>query len=60
LTDAQRAVRSLTETATQAVVEQSLEKFEFWKTSLTALVNQLEDWEYQARRTAMSEEADDG
>lgn len=60
LTDAQYAVRSLTEAATQAVVSQSLEKFEFWKSSLTALVNQLEDWEHQARRDALSEEADDG
>lgn len=60
LTDAQRAVRWLAESTTQAVVEQSLDKFEYWKSSLQALTNQLELWEREARRRATSEEADDG
>lgn len=60
LSDAQRAMRSLTEASEEAVVSQSLEKFEFWKSSLTTLVNQLEDWERRARRNALSKEADDG
>lgn len=60
LTDAQRAVRWLAESATQAVVEQSLDKFEYWKSSLQALTMQLEDWEREARRAATQQEADDG
>lgn len=60
LTDAQRAVRWLAESATQAVVEQSLDKFEYWKSSLQALTMQLEDWEREARRAATPEETDDG
>ena len=60
LTNAQHAMRSLTEASEEAVVSQSLEKFEFWKSSLTTLVNQLEDWESRARRNALSKEADDG
>lgn len=60
LTDAQRAVRSLTEAATQAVVEQSLDKLEYWRSSLQAMAMQLEDWEHEARRRAMSKGADDG
>lgn len=60
LTDAQRALRWLAESATQAVVEQSLDKFEYWKSSLQALTMQLEDWEREARRVATQQEADDG
>lgn len=60
LTDAQRAVRSLTEAATQSVVEQSLDRLEHWRMSLQALALQLEDWERDARRRAMREEAGDG
>jgi hypothetical protein len=60
LTEAQRAMRSLAEASEEAIVAQSMEKFEFWKTSLTTLVQQLEDWERQARRSALSKEDDDG
>ena len=60
LSDAQRAMRSLTEASEEAVVSQSLEKFEFWKSSLTTLVNQLEDWETQARRRVLNEDLDTG
>jgi hypothetical protein len=60
LSDAQDALRSLTEVATQAVVEQSLDKFGFWRSSLQTLAMQLEDWEHEARQRAMSEEVDDG
>ena len=60
LTDAQFALRALTEAATQAVVEQSLDQFGHWRASLHGLALQLEDWEREARRRAMSEEADDG
>jgi hypothetical protein len=60
LSDAQDALRSLTEVATQAVVERSLDKFGFWRSSLQTLAMQLEDWEHEARQRAMSEEVDDG
>jgi hypothetical protein len=60
LSDAQGALRSLTDAATQAVVEQSLDKFGFWRSSLHTLALQLEDWEQEARRRAMSGESDDG
>lgn len=60
LTEAQDAMRSLAEAATQGVVEQSLDKFGFWRSSLETLVHQLEDWENEARRRVTSQEADDG
>ncbi len=59
MTDAQRAVRAQTEIATQAVVTQSLDRFEFWRNSLTTLINQLENWEHQSRFGIIGEEADD-
>lgn len=60
LSDAQRAVRSLAEASEEAVVSESLDKFEFWKSSLTALVNQLDDWERKARRRALADHHDAG
>lgn len=59
MTDAQRAVRAQTEIATQAVVTQSLDQFEFWRNSLTTLINQLESWEHHSRLRTIAEEDDD-
>lgn len=60
MTDAQRAVRTHTEIATQAVVTQTLDRFEFWKNSLTTLIDQLERWEMQARSGSFEEPTGNG
>jgi hypothetical protein len=58
LTDAQSAVRSLTEATTESVVASSLSRLEGWRFALESLAYQLEKWEESAREHVLAEAND--
>jgi hypothetical protein len=58
-TEAQRRLTMQTEAVVEAVVKRDLDRFSTWRTMLTSLSNQLEDWQIRARREATAKEVVD-
>jgi hypothetical protein len=54
-TEAQRRVTRHTELVVEAIVKRDLNRFSAWRTMLTTLANQLEDWQRSARKTVTGE-----
>ena len=50
----------LPESVVDAVVMDELGRFDEWKAMLTALANQLDDWQYRAKRAARHKDGDGG
>ena len=55
-TEAQRRLSQHTELVVEAIVKRDLNRFSTWRTMLTNLAQQLEDWQRRARKTVTSEE----
>ena len=55
-TEAQRRLTMHTEVVVDAIVKRDLDRFSTWRTMLTTLANQLEDWQRRARRAAIGQE----
>ena len=58
--EAQRRLSMHTESVVDAVVMDEFGRFDEWKATLTALANQLEDWQYRAKRAATHKDGDGG
>jgi hypothetical protein len=50
-TEAQRRLTQHTELVLEAIVKRDLDRFSTWRTMLTNLAQQLEDWQRRARKT---------
>ena len=50
-TEAQRRLSQHTELVVEAIVKRDLNRFSTWRTMLTNLAQQLEDWQRRARKT---------
>jgi hypothetical protein len=55
-TEAQRRLTKHTELVVEAIVKRDLSRFGAWRTMLTTLANQLEDWQRRARTTVSADE----
>ena len=55
-TEAQRRLSQHTELVVEAIVKRDLNRFSTWRTMLTNLAQQLEDWQRRARKTVTGEE----
>ena len=58
--DAQRRLSMHTESVVDAVVMNELDRFDQWRTMLTTLANQLEDWQHRAKIAATRRDDRDG
>jgi hypothetical protein len=55
-TEAQRRLTQYTDLVVEAIVKRDLSRFSTWRTMLTTLANQLEDWQQRARKTVTAKE----